>query len=64
MLLQLFVRVLEINLPLEEYFPTTEGHELLQSLPQVDKEKAWITYLSHRNNKTAETAVLSKKDIC
>jgi len=39
MLLHLFVRVLEINLPLEECFPITDSHELLRSLPQLDKKK-------------------------
>jgi hypothetical protein len=57
MLLHLFVRALEINLPLEEYFPTTDGHELLKSLPQLDHQEGWITYLSHSNSKTVETVV-------
>jgi len=51
MLLKLFVRVLEINLPLEGYFPTTDSHELLTSLPQLDKQEGRITYFSHRNSK-------------
>ena len=67
MQLQLFVRVPEINLSLEEYLPTTGSHELSRSIPQLDKQEDLITYPSPSNSqlwKLLKTVAKRQRDCC
>ena len=43
--LQLFVRVSDINLSLEEYFPTPGSHELLRSLSWTNRKAHHLTFI-------------------
>jgi len=38
------------------YMPTVDCGELLRYFAQLDKQEGWITYPSHGNSNTVETA--------